>query len=1273
MVSDLFGLDVDKYTSKIPRPVRNTLSDIWKLEKRNFATTWDIVNTPISKRLGIDVPSRPGARDNLARIALEEGTRPLNYIPGLGLGGKLATKAPRGLRVASSLFGPVSRSTSLPRRLGAEAAVNIGARTGAESLTQLGEEAGITNPAARLGLGLGGALVGGGLTARGVAGRAPRVSVTEESIPIHISDTETERLTGVLTPSRYAPSYQDIQEAEYKLRRASDPQVSKLYKPEELYVFPQLKQATDVELLRDKTKVDFSGSIKRTVNTSPADEVAYDYIANWVGPTSTVRPFRALVDEVAKLKGPEALVEPELQVVKSAYKLGAETRSALRAIASPDGTINLYRGEARDSVFETAAGKRRIPIINPEGYRYPTIGGAQSLQSYTTSKDYALAVAAGSAPEEVKNTLSVIVRRVPIEDIVVAPYHPGFTYEHELLVLNHEQFDPDVWEGITGTPKPITNPIEPDYLTEIHPMLGVVGKQDEQLIKEAERVGYRLTPSMARKAASTGEEAFTTQQRAAIARAVEADQVATVSRAGETGDIVPPIESPTLATGGGGMQPPNLPPTTYPDFEELQPRRHFTDDDWEQALMGQEPATFPDGTVVSEINSPNIELQQSNNAAKVVTSKLLPLELQDAMKRATAARAGEYGIITKVNQTLKSIWATADASWFGIQGLLAIPDLARDRRFSDINHILRDSLTSWWDPSTFAIRVNRMNEVASKSGLPSIQELYKKGLELASISNTSDISDGIFPGATRSFDMAGDSARLALVYNELRRYGKRANIDDIIKAVNRATGTSGGGWASDPAARILLFAPRFLQSQLETVIKSATDFGQQGHIARRQLLTLVGAGVTLTWGINEARGKETVWDPKDSNFMRIRDVDGTDISLFGPWDSLVKAAVAIAEDPEEGMKYVVRTKASPLISTGINLWSGRNFLGGKMTASDHVKSLFLPFSAQDIGDEPPVASIAGFFGLKASPLSARDLMEDHMKEANLDSNDPLDRRTWLTEHPEDLGKATGEERELATTIQSEIGQRRATNDTLALNGTYTLVDWRENRKIIQRELRAKLDVIYANRTSEPKTKKEQWIKSWYELYEKAKGPINGDVMGDKLDSLQADWLRTNGTEAYTYVQAYNQLGKSDLELEYLTSINQLRDLGYFDMPRYRRMKSNLTDDEIDSARSHVSAARSTDRRLARLEFPRAAKKVLTEEGYSSIQIRDVVNAGRKVYANPTREKFNDDHPDLTIWFNPNARYENYQIALETATLRASRKGNITQPRINTSIPQLVAP
>jgi hypothetical protein len=147
--------------------------------------------------------------------------------------------------------------------------------------------------------------------------------------------------------------------------------------------------------------------------------------------------------------------------------------------------------------------------------------------------------------------------------------------------------------------------------------------------------------------------------------------------------------------------------------------------------------------------------------------------------------------------------------------------------------------------------------------------------------------------------------------------------------------------------------------------------------------------VAVTVGANEALNNNyDYWSPTidgkpNPNFMRIR-VGGMDVSVFGPWDSVFKAALYVGTGhPEDAL----RTRASPLLQIVLDSLYGETFMGDTVDIPSLAPWQFdentlptlknlgrqrLPFSTQNISLDDPLAAPLSALGIKASPVTDRE-------------------------------------------------------------------------------------------------------------------------------------------------------------------------------------------------------------------------------------------------------------------------------------------------------------
>lgn len=401
----------------------------------------------------------------------------------------------------------------------------------------------------------------------------------------------------------------------------------------------------------------------------------------------------------------------------------------------------------------------------------------------------------------------------------------------------------------------------------------------------------------------------------------------------------------------------------------------------------------------------------------------------DQMKPPSGSGAFLPRTIGAVNNLLRGLRASTDISFTGIQGLLG---LGHDP--GAYGQALKVATQSLADKDALGAFFRDFDKEAAAKGLPNSREWAAAGLHFGGRETEFSIGQGlggigerigslpVVKQSNRSFGYFGDTLRPAMAQDMFENPGlfgslldaafprvdgtataraassltgaeRTAAMRQIADASNLLTGWSRGRFLGD-FGQLAQFAPRFFQSQLELVAKAATDGSMTGDQARKALLKLAGYGTLITVGANEALGndKDHGFDyltplkngSLNSNFMRIRvpggPTGGRDVSLFGPWDSLLRGVVA-AGGGDPG--YLARTKASPTIGTAIDLITGKDFTGkdvggakvaGISTGSpDYWLHNLLPFSISGQGNQSPLADPAGTAlgatGLKVSPES----------------------------------------------------------------------------------------------------------------------------------------------------------------------------------------------------------------------------------------------------------------------------------------------------------------
>lgn len=743
-----------------------------------------------------------------------------------------------------------------------------------------------------------------------------------------------------------------------------------------------------------------------------------------------------------------------------------------------------------------------------------------------------------------------------------------------------------------------------------------------------------------------------------------------------------PVE-PIIPTGNdaAGGQPPIKPPTDSTPPVSPEPadsnnlnnaQKSAASDVGVDPTIGPNIENLPEGANQVAIDNLVGQLGASTNEQFI---NLITQGMQKAGKT-------DASFLGKANSIMRTLWATGDGSWLGIQGLLTVPRLLLKGDLTDAKDIVNVSLMALAGDSTAMGNFIKRTIETMPEGAPSLLEAQKAGLHLAFLhGSASDVNfnfggllskvpviGGALDNSENAFTYAGDVARITSFYNEWQRF-PTADLSQLASAINRATGIAAHPFGGH-IGTFALFAPKFFQSQLETVVKAVTDGTIEGQLARRQMLSLIGTGALLTAAANYVRGEDTEYNPTSGDFMRIKNVAGANISVFGPWDSLAKLIVHMgtgAADIAQGnqtqgaseLSYV-RSKFSPVLDLATNIVTGKTFLGDNFyDPATLAKSMLLPFAWQNVGREPAISTAIGFFGVKSSALTPSEIVDQNMENLGQDPTDPLARRQYLADNPQQKNYFSDAQKQGAL-VTKDIAARANLNDTNTASNLQTLIKFKDNRTILAREQRNKLDVLLGNGNQKaPVTQQDKWIASYYAMFDGARDPITHDINGPQLDQLQSEWTAQNGQEAFDYMQRYQLVGKNPVEEKYLQDMNSLRDIGYFDMHKYQPIvyNSGLTDNQIQSYRDTVSAARSVDPKgLGAMSFAGASRQVLSK--LTPQQITSIDLAGSKSFENPAVSRLKQQYPALFVWFNPNAKWQDLQTAQKRDKLPIPAMGQL---------------
>ena len=405
-----------------------------------------------------------------------------------------------------------------------------------------------------------------------------------------------------------------------------------------------------------------------------------------------------------------------------------------------------------------------------------------------------------------------------------------------------------------------------------------------------------------------------------------------------------------------------------------------------------------------------------------------------ATGRGTLASEVILSVPNAVANLYRAARATLDNSGPGIQGLLALGnDLGRaglDPRklkalgtgHSPVGEALKVNIRAWGPngEQVLGAFIATFDGKAAQAGTLNSAQWARRTLHLGGRQTEFFLGGSVLtrklaslPGvrvANRAFGFFGDALRLEWADDLLRTELARGRaLDEIIQSgdagriaqiANNMTGwTEGRAFGS--IGDLFLFAPRFLQSRIETVAKASMGMrpgaSLDQRIARNSMARFIGTGTLLTVILNEMLGNDTDFQPwvngrPNSNFMRVRWM-GRDWSLFGTWDSLLRATMLTASGrPQDALRGL----ASGPVSMSWDMWTGENFVG-EPTRDNPLQFAWwmarqgMPFSAEEfasgdafrnsqeefVGFGALGASIVGeMMGTKSAPVTARERLDE---------------------------------------------------------------------------------------------------------------------------------------------------------------------------------------------------------------------------------------------------------------------------------------------------------
>lgn len=616
--------------------------------------------------------------------------------------------------------------------------------------------------------------------------------------------------------------------------------------------------------------------------------------------------------------------------------------------------------------------------------------------------------------------------------------------------------------------------------------------------------------------------------------------------------------------------------------------------------------------------------------------------------------------INEVNDAVRPIMATLDLSFLGVQGLVAA--LSHPTNYLSAAQTLFSSGYADFEQAakndgTLGAFINAGGHWAARNDAAEfIFPSYFKNLPV--VGSLSDSANALFTqfGNILRVNLFKAGWRTEMAGASTEAEALRAGL---ARNVNLITGFS----TSNPGAleKTLQFAPRFFRSQLGLVADAVTkrDFSNAG--AARALGTMMVSGVTMTTMINQMLGNTTKYDPADPNFMRIR-FAGKDLSLFGPWDTLFRAVSKTVEDgdPKGGADYLLRTKASPVLSKMYDLLTGQMLNGQKLSwgspqdiiesAGKMAATVGVPISVQSAVSENIVPAIEGkqslataaagtglsFLGVKATPLSPSETMvikrdnvaqqaynkpwsqlepyqQDQLRK---DNNLDLPSNT-------DLSRSFEFRRQIATTYQT---QEQQLDDSLPIGKTW--IDAYHNLQNQQVGAFAQWaaqnpDALAQLKSSTAKTPEGQALNNFYKLFDQAD---QENWTPDELSQAVSDFRDSQPQATNDYIDRNTGLHETDRVKQYKAAQKTLAPYWDFENQIWDRLKGRLGD--VGNA---ASLQEYTDNLVGRLQQQGVPDRIIVQRVQTNPVISEINRA-----TGVLRDRYRQAHPEadalLQKWY-----------------------------------------
>lgn len=635
--------------------------------------------------------------------------------------------------------------------------------------------------------------------------------------------------------------------------------------------------------------------------------------------------------------------------------------------------------------------------------------------------------------------------------------------------------------------------------------------------------------------------------------------------------------------------------------------------------------------------------------------KYYPQDIGEQLNRynQSVSPTGITKSVIDINNTVRPIMATLDASFMGVQGLVALLSNPMaylqamktlvTNGYGDYENTIRDSgrLASMLNSGVHWAARNDAGEYLFPSAMSKLPVVGR----LASNSNT-------------WFTQFGNVLRSEL-FNSVNWEGMTAEKQlGLARTVNLMTGFSPSNPTNLESAAT--FAPRFFRSQMGLIADAVTKHDMSGMGAARALSTMIASGTALTYGLNEALGQKTDFNPESPNFLRVR-VGGQDVAIFGTWDTLARALTKSVQsgNPLSGAEYLARAKASPVMSKVYDLISGSTLQGNQlkwgspgdilMSAAEEAKTI-LPISASqiagDVAKDPSQlgnpsfvgGQILQFMGTKSTPLSPSEnmaikrdqLAQSQFGKSSWDQLEPFQQQQLHNNNgvdlpaKSDIAKAFAFHRDINTQFQAQQEKLDASMPVGKswIDEYHNLI--RERVGAFGQWAREHPDAAAKITSSAPKNADDAALQNFYKIFDQADKQSWGP---DEITQAVSDFQDSITPAQQSYIDRNTGLHDTQRVKDYKAAQKVLRP--YWDLGDtvFDRLKSRLPQgDQAGNLQEY------TDNLISKLQVAGVPDQVIAQRVKSNPVLSEITRATGQL-----RERYRATHPQaqalLAKWYS----------------------------------------